>query len=151
MDFLGSAPAHPGRKATSPVPGGRLFSPAKGVSLVEVLVALTFIAVFSAGMVGLAVTVVRGNSQAKAMDIAVFLAHDRLETIRNTAYASITSANFPAEGYGTITVGSPAVAVSDFQRSVSIQDNTPASGMKRVVVTVTWRGGSVSEEMVVGQ
>lgn len=113
--------------------------------------ALTFIAVFSAGMVGLAVTVVRGNSQAKAMDIAVFLAHDRLETIRNTAYTSIVSANFPAEGYGTITVGSPAVAFSDFQRSVSIQDNTPASGMRRIVVTVTWRGGSASEEMVVGQ
>ena len=151
MDFLGSAPAHPGKKATSPVPGDRLFSPAKGVSLVEVLVALTFIAVFSAGMVGLAVTVVRGNSQAKAMDIAVFLAHDRLETIRNTAYTSITSANFPAQGYGTITVGSPAVSFPDYQRSVSIQDNTPTSGMKRVVVTVTWRGGSASEEMVVGQ
>lgn len=150
MDFLGSAPSHPGKKATSPAPADRPSSPARGASLVEVLVALTFIAVFSAGMVGLAVTVVRGNSQAKAMDIAVFLAHDRLETIRNTAYTSIVSANFPAEGYGTITVGSPAVG-SDFQRSVSIQDNTPASGMKRIVVTVTWRGGSASEEMVVGQ
>lgn len=131
-------------------PGGRSLR-ARGVSLVEVLVALVFIAVFSLGLVGLAVTVVKGNRQASSIDIAVFLAHDRLETIRNTAYASIISANFPDQGYGTITVGSPAVPFPDYQRSVSIQDNAPTSGMKHVVVTVSWRGGSISEELLVGQ
>ncbi len=85
------------------------------------------------------------------MDIAVYLAHDRLETIRNTAYASITAERFPTEGYGSITVGDPAVAFPEFQRSVTIQENLPISGMKRVLVTVSWAGGSVSEEMVVGQ
>lgn len=124
---------------------------AKGATLVEVLVALVFIAVFSAGIVGVALTVLLGNRQAQSMDIAVFLAHDQLESIRNTAYASITTATFPAEGFGTISVGKPPVPFPDYQRSVSIQDNTPASGMKRVVVTVSWRGGSVSEEMLVGQ
>jgi Tfp pilus assembly protein PilV len=119
--------------------------------MIEVLVALVFTAVFSVGVTALAVSVLRGNAQAQATDIAVFLAHDRLEAIRNTAYASITSANFPPEAYGTITVGSPPVAFPSYQRSVSIQDNTPAAGIKRVVVTVSWRGGGVSEEVLVGQ
>ena len=54
---------------------------AKGMTLPEVLIALAFIAVFSAGMATLAVTLVRSSGKAKAMDTAVFLAHDRLETI----------------------------------------------------------------------
>src|SRR3972149_6583573 len=81
---------------------------AKGMTLPEVLVALAFIAVFSAGMATLAVSLVRGSAKAKAMDTAVFLVHARLEEIRNTPYANITAASFPAEAYGTIVVGSPA-------------------------------------------
>lgn len=123
----------------------------EGFTLVEILVAMTAFAMFSLGMAVLSVGILTGNAKAKSMDVSVFLAHDRLEAIRNTTYANITSANFPAEGYGTITVGTPPVTYPSYQRSVSIQDNIPASGMKRVAVTVTWAGGSVSEEMVVGQ
>ncbi len=146
-----SGSLHAGPRANDFQPGNARFSSARGQSLMEVLVALAFIAVFSAGMMALATTLVTSNAKAKSMDIAVFLAHDRLEAIRNVAYASITSANFPAEGYGSITVGSPPIAFPDHQRSVSIRDDTPTSGVKRVVVTVSWRSGSVSEEMLVGQ
>ena len=121
------------------------------MTLPEVLVALAFIAVFSAGMATLAVSLVRGSAKAKAMDTAVFLAHDRLEAIRNTPYAAVTTANFPLEAYGAIVVGSPPVAFPDHQRSVTIQDDTPNAGVKRVVVTVSWRDGSVSGEVLVGQ
>jgi hypothetical protein len=114
-------------------------------------VALAFGAVFSIGAAALAITVVTANAKAKSMDIAVYLAHDRLEAIRNTAFANVTAGNFPSEGYGTITIGSPAVAYPDHQRSVSIQDNTPTSGVKRVLVTVSWRSGRVTEEMLVGR
>jgi len=80
------------------------------------------------------------------MDIAIYLALDKLETIRNTAYANITTGNFPAD---TITIGNPPLA---FQRSVTIQVDTPTTGVKRVVVTVvTPKGSRVSQEMVVGQ
>lgn len=129
----------------------RLCSSAKGASLAEVLVALAFTAVFSIGAAALAITVVTGNAKAKSMDIAVYLAHDRLEAVRNTAYASITAANFPPEAYGSITVGNPAVTFPDHERSVSIQDDTPTSGVKRVLVTVSWQAGRVNEETLVGQ
>jgi Tfp pilus assembly protein PilV len=114
-----------------------------------VLVALVFIAVFSAGLASVSLSVVRGNAQAKATDTAAFLALDLLEVIRNTPYAGVTSAAFPAQGYGSISIG--GVAFPDFQRAASVQNDTPMAGMKRVVVTVSWRGGSVSEEMLVGQ
>jgi Tfp pilus assembly protein PilV len=121
------------------------------MTMLEVLVALGFIAVFSAGIAALAITLVTSNAKAKSMDIAVFLAHDRLEAIRNTPYASIMPTNFPPEGYRTIVAGSPPVAFPDHQRSVTVQDNTPNAGVKRVVVTVSWRDGSVSQELLVGQ
>jgi Tfp pilus assembly protein PilV len=123
----------------------------RGSSLLEVLIALVFIAVFSAGFAGVAISVVTGNAKAKSTDIAVFLAHDRLEQIRSTAYGSVTAANFPAEGYGTISLGSPPIAFAEYQRTTAIQNDTPAQNLKRVVVTVSWRGGSISEEMLVGQ
>jgi type II secretory pathway pseudopilin PulG len=122
-----------------------------GVTIIEVLVTITFLSVVAAGIAGLAVGVVKGNSQAKSMDTAIFLAHDRLERIRNTPYVGVTAAAFPPEGYGAIAVGNPAVPFPNFQRVVTIQDNTPIAGMKRVIVAVSWRGGSISEEMLVAQ
>lgn len=130
-------------------------SSARGVTIVEVLVALVFMAVVTVGMTGLAIAILQGNAKSQAMATAVYLAQDRLETIRNTPYANITSANFPAEGFDEIKIGpAPYPAHSPFptyNRSVSIQDNTPIAGTKRIVVTTSWPGGSVREEMLVGQ
>jgi len=127
------------------------FSSPRGLTLMEMLVALAFIAVVSGGIASLAIGIVRANAQARMMDMAIYLAHDRLEVIRNAPYAGITAANFPAEGYGSIAVGTPSVSFPDFQRSVAVQDNTPFSGVKRVVVTVSWRNGSLTEETIRGQ
>ena len=125
------------------------FSSPKGVTLIEVLVALAFMAVFAAGMTGLAIAILNGNAKSQSMDIAIYLALDKLETVRNTAYANITTGNFPAD---TFTVQNPPNPPLSFQRSVTIQIDTPTTGMKRVVVTVvTPKGSSVSQEMVVGQ
>jgi type II secretory pathway pseudopilin PulG len=116
------------------------------MTLAEILVAVAVIAIFTAGLAALATGLVRGSAKAKSMDIAVFLAHDRLEL-----FADIIPATFPDEAYGTIVVGNPPVEYPIHQRSVTIQDNTPAAGIKRVVVTVSWRGGGVpvTEEMLV--
>ena len=117
----------------------------------EVLVALAFLGVMAVGMTSLAIGVLNGNARSRSMATAVYLAHDRLETIRNAAYANITAANYPTEGYATIAVGNPSVSFPEFQRTVTIQDDTPIPGVKRVVVTVSWEGGSARGEMLVGQ
>lgn len=138
------ASPRPGERSSGTPP--RRGSPPKGLTLVEVLVALAVFGVFAAGMAGLSIGLVNANANSKDRDTAVFLALDRLETIRNTSYPSIIPANFPRD---TITLGTPPVS---FQRSVSIQDNFPMANLKRVMVTVTSRRGvSVTQEMVVGQ
>ena len=121
--------------------------------MVEALVALTLFAVFAAGLASLSIAIVNANANSRDRDTAAYLALNRLETIKNTAFANITPAYFPPEeDYGTISVGTPSVSFPDFQRSVTIQDNVPTAGVKRVIVTVTSRRGlRVTEEMVVGQ
>ena len=142
----GHASGEPGHRIFTP---GRFSSP-KGVTLIELLVALAFMGVFAAGMTGLAIAILNGNAKSQSLDTATYLALDKLEIIRNTPYANVLAANFPAEGYGTITVG--GVAFPNFSRSVTIQNNTPTTGMTTVVATVTSRqGSSASEQMVVGQ
>ena len=144
--FSFSETGHPSGRQGPRVFAPRRFSSPKGVTLIEVLVALAFLAVFAVGMTGLAIAILNGNAKSKSTDIAVYLALDKLETIRKTAYADITTGNFLAD---TITIGNPPLA---FQRSVTIQIDTPTTGLKRVVVTVvTPQGSSVRQEMVVGQ
>jgi len=132
---------------------GRRASVPKGLTMVEMLVALAFLGVFAAGIVGLAVALLNGNAKSQSTDAAVYLALDKLETIRNTAYASVT-AGTTVEAYGTIKV--PPVtsgqAYPDYQRTTVVSNNTPTTGVKRVVVTVlSRRGSSVSQEMIIGQ
>jgi Tfp pilus assembly protein PilV len=119
-----------------------------GLTIVEVLVALAFLGVFAVGIVGLAITILNGNAKSQATDTAVYLALDKLESTRNTAYGSVTAGTV-TENYGTITVA--GVSYPEFQRTTVVSNNTPATGMKRVVVTVrSRRGSSVSQEIIVG-
>ena len=137
------------------LPDGRRSRAPKGLTIIEVLVALAFMAVFAAGIVGLAIAILNGNAKSQATDTAVYLALDKLETIRNKAYSTVT-AGTTVEDYGTIKVPPPPVttglAYPDFKRTTVVSDNTPATGMKRVVVTVlSRRGSSVTQEMIIGQ
>jgi hypothetical protein len=65
---------------------------------------------------------------------ASFLATSRIEAMKNTPYTSssdlITAAQFPNEGYQTIT------GYSEYRRSVTIQTDVPAAGLKTVTVQV---------------
>ena len=127
---------------------GRRASAPKGLTIIEVLVALAFLAVFAAGIVGLAIAMLNGNAKSQSNDTAVYLALDKLETIRNKAYSTVT-AGTTVENYGTITVAGQSY--TDFKRTTVVSDSTPATGMKRVVVTVlSRRGSSVSQEIIVG-
>lgn len=112
----------------------------RGFTLTEVLVAMVIFTLAGTGLVGLALALMEQNSVSRRLDTAAYLANDRLEQIRNTPYAQIVPANFPFEDYGAVTAGAPPVPYPDFQRRVTIQDDTPFPGMKRVIVTVSWPG-----------
>jgi prepilin-type N-terminal cleavage/methylation domain-containing protein len=149
------APRFPGAESqrAAEQPTSRRSPAPKGLTIIEVLVALAFLAVFAAGITGLAIAILNGNAKSQASDTAVYLALDKLESIRNKAYSTV-AAGSATEAYGTITVAtsSGTVAYTDFQRTTVVTNDTPKTGMKRVVVTViSRRGNNVSHEMIIGQ
>lgn len=117
-----------------------------GTSLIEVMVALVLLTV---ALLGLAAAfapsriAIEGGNQVTT---AVALARQTLEAMRNRPYDSdqdeITTAIFPAEGYGSI----PNLA--SFRRSVLIENDVPETNMKRVTVTVNYRDNTGQEEAV---
>ena len=55
---------------------------------------------------------------------------DNFDSGTDAGWSKITSANFPAEAYGAIA------GYARFRRTVTIQDSTPAAGMKTISVQV---------------
>ncbi len=100
-----------------------------GMTVVEVLVAITLLAA-SLGAVYTAITFASRVSQHNVeKTMALNLAIERMDQVKNTAYAAMVSANFPDEN--GLTVGSYPIG---FDRSVSIS----TSDYKTITVTVTW-------------
>lgn len=97
----------------------------KGFTLIELLIV---IAMFCVGTVVLldmfSIGLFAGGENANTI-IATALAKDKMESIRNTAYAAITDeAKAPVGGYAS------------FQREVLV--TTPQTGLKEVTVNVYW-------------
>ena len=121
----------------------------------EVLIALWFMAVITVGMTGLAIAIIKGNAKSRDIATAVYLAQDRLEAIRNTAYADITvsNANLPGTSYSASCSASTASpeTLGVFRRTTTVYCDTPVANVKRIVVTVTGTGGSITEELLVAK
>jgi prepilin-type N-terminal cleavage/methylation domain-containing protein len=124
-----------------------MISNERGMTLVEVLVAIT---VLTVGLTAIATGMQLGTSgisQAQQETTATFLAEQRLEDVKAFAlstdtsppqgYANVTAANFPAEGYGTIPGG-----YAGYRRTTTIAD--PSATMKVVTVRVFYRPVSQS-------
>ncbi len=73
-----------------------------GFSLIEVMVALTILAVGLLALALLQTTAIKGNSLAAKSTVAMQLAQDQLEKFRHTSWATIASTS--AGGYNTATM-----------------------------------------------
>jgi prepilin-type N-terminal cleavage/methylation domain-containing protein len=100
-----------------------------GFTLVEVLSAMTLFALVAAAVGALATTSMVHTIQNRHASTAAQLAQQRLEDLRALPYASITS--------GTSTT---SVAGQRYTVVTSVQQNSPASGMARINVRVSWTG-----------
>lgn len=109
----------------------------RGMTLVEVLVAVTIITV---GLTAIATGMqlaTSGINQGQQETTAAFLAEQKLEDIKAFAlstnaaqgWANVTSANFPTEAYGTLAGG-----YSGYRRTTTITN--PSATMRVVVVRV---------------
>ena len=103
-----------------------------GFTLIEVLVTALILTIGLLGTAGLTTGIIRGNFFSKNITSGTMIAQTQLEAVQNRGYTNATTANFPATA-ATVSMGDV-----NFSRSTTITDNSPASNMKTVSVTVTW-------------
>jgi type IV pilus assembly protein PilV len=120
----------------------------EGFSLIEVLVALTILAVGLLSLALLQVTAIKGNAGASKSTIATDLAQAKLELFRRTAWAAIDNstnttfdggttpiyANVPADAGDT----PPPVRGTTFYRIWRVLPN-PADSLKTITVWTCWQ------------
>ncbi|MBW2063681.1 MAG: hypothetical protein JRJ03_01990 [Deltaproteobacteria bacterium] len=109
-----------------------------GSLLVEVIVAISILAVGLLGIASMQVSSIRGNSTAMSVTEASCLSADRLEKLMSLPYShsDLSAGNHadpsPPAGY-TITW--------------SVTDDFPLQGTKTVIVTTTWIDHGVSKSV----
>jgi type IV pilus modification protein PilV len=100
---------------------------ARGFTLIEVLVAMN---IFSVALLGIAMStasVIKANQVSYYTSLANTLAQDKLEQLKATP-SSIASG-------GPVT---DTISGKSFSRSWTVTANSPATGMHKIDVTVTW-------------
>ncbi len=107
---------------------------AAGFSLVEVLIAAAILAVALLAIASMFPTAYRTVDWSGDQTVAVTLAQQRLEWLRNQTY---TSAPLAA---GTTTENLTGTYVG-YTRTTTIQVDTPTSGVRQVAVTVAAPSG----------
>lgn len=81
----------------------RLLKKEQGFSLVELMIALTILAIGMLGILGMQVYAIRGNAYSSNMSVASNIAQQKLEFFRNLSYGAIKGP--PVLYFGTNTVG----------------------------------------------
>lgn len=105
----------------------------QGISLLEVLVAMTLVSIAALGMAGFSTVAIKGSALSQKMTKAVTLAQDSVEEIRRIGYRpAMSDQRSHIEAYGTIT-GEPL-----FERIVTTKPNTPAPRLQTIMVKVAW-------------
>ena len=99
----------------------------RGISLLEILVAITLFAITASGLAAFLVQSLRRTAGNRASTGAVIAAQHEVEDLRSLDYPAIVS-----RSYATTITG------TSYGVGTVIQNDTPASGMKQVTVTVSY-------------
>ena len=110
---------------------GRRFRPGAperaegGFSLIEVLFALTFLAVGILAVSSMIPAGTRGVSESRVLTTGLMAAQVKLEQLKGTPYMSLAAGTF-------------SDTTSVFTRTWTVTDSVPMTGCKRIQVTVSW-------------
>lgn len=107
----------------------------RGLSIIEVLAAMSLFAILASAICAIATTSVRFTTANRHATLAAMLAQRELEDLRGMGYASIVSRSLV-----------DAVEGQSFTINSNVTANSPAAGMKRIVVTVSWTGPEGSRD-----
>jgi prepilin-type N-terminal cleavage/methylation domain-containing protein len=100
---------------------------ARGVSLLEILVAISLFAITAAGLAAFAMHSLRRTSANRGSTGAVIAAQQEIEDLRGLDYVAVASRTY------TATISGHPYGVG-----TAVANDTPASGMKQITVTVNW-------------
>jgi Tfp pilus assembly protein PilV len=104
---------------------------ASGFSLIEVMFALTFLAVGILAVASMIPAGTRGVSESRTITSSLMAAQLKMEDLRG-------------QTFNALAVGTFADTTSGFSRSWTVTDSVPTPGCKRIKVTASWsdkRGG----------
>jgi type IV pilus assembly protein PilV len=117
----------------------RLWHKQDGFTLIELMIGMVILTIISLGLMSLTVGTIRGNTISNKMTAATTLAQDKIEHVKRLGYTNATTA-VGTEHYGTIP-NSPS-----FKRVTAVANDTPATAVKTVTVTVSWESDARSVE-----
>jgi Tfp pilus assembly protein PilV len=106
-----------------------------GFSLLEVLFALTFLAVGIMAVAAMIPAGTRGVSQSRVLTGGLMAATVKMEELKSTPYLSLTP-------------GTYSDTTSVFQRTWTVQDSVPMAGCKKITVTTQWTDSRGSQSTV---
>ena len=104
-----------------------------GFTLLELLIALTILTIGLLGLAGLHIAAIQGNVSGFKISTATAVAQERIEELKALDAAD------PALSAGAhADDGNQVVQGITYNRSYTIQDNTPVSGTSTMTLTITW-------------
>ena len=108
----------------------------EGFSLIEIMFAVTFLAVGILAVASMIPAGTRGVTQSRALTSGLMAAQVKLEDLKGTSYTSLAA--------GTFTD-----STSWYHRTWTVTDSVPMAGCKKIDVTVTWNDvrGSQSTQL----
>ena len=99
-----------------------------GVSLIEILVAMVILSVGLLGTAALITGIINSNKVSNRISTATTCAQDKMEKIRGLGYSNAVSE----------PKASPSSPYNNYERKVTVVNDSPAGGMKTVTVEVYW-------------
>ncbi len=105
----------------------------KGFTLLELLIALTILAIGLLGLAGLHIAANKGNVSGFKLSTGTAVAQQRIEELKalSPSSAELSAGNHADDGSATIQG-------TTYNRSYTIQDDTPVTGTSTITLTVSW-------------
>lgn len=117
----------------------QIFSEQTGFSLLEILIAITILAIGLLALAQMQITSIQGNAFSSRTTDATTLAQDALEQLMTLDYtdADLTSGSHPPGSQAQVS-GTQLVGGVTYTISWNVTDNSPINNAKTVSMTVTW-------------